>query len=63
MLKKIIEYFQNCLKVSFYAWSFSLPLTSRARIGEKSEKKDDCYAGYYSWAKIIGGIYEKKKKN
>ena len=41
----------------------SLPLQSRARIGEKIEKKkkNDCYAGYYSWAKIIGGIYEKKK--
>ena len=54
--------FQNCLKVSFYAWSFLCPCNRAPELAKKSKKKNDCYAGYYSWAKIIGGIYEKKKK-
>ena len=55
------NYWVLIFQSEFLCLKLSLPLQSRARIGEKIEKKNDCYAGYYSWAKIIGGIYEKKK--
>ena len=29
---------------------------------KNAKKNNACYAGYHSWAKIKGGIYEKKKK-
>ena len=60
--KKIIEYFEDCLKVSFYTWSFLCPCNRAPELEKKAKKKNDCYAGYYSWTKIIGGIYEKKEK-
>ena len=42
---------------AFFALAIASPNWRKNR-----KKKNDCYAGYYSWAKIIGGIYEKKKK-
>lgn len=62
MPKKIIEYFQNCLKVSFYAWSFLCPCHRVPELAKKAKKKNDCYAGYYSWAKILVEFMKKRKK-